>query len=111
MRRHFDPQAAMRHRKSDADWRPLRIVEEPGAFVMPIGPKYSGVTESVLFLLETVGEDVIRSVPRLFYKWRAIEKLAEGKTADEVLLLAERFAATTAFAHGLDSYVQNLKHN
>jgi Ni,Fe-hydrogenase III large subunit len=40
-------------------------------------------------------------VPRLFYKWRAIEKLAVGKTADEVLLLAERFAATTAFAHGL----------
>jgi len=101
MRRHFDPQSAMLHRKSDADWRPRRIVEEPGAFVMPIGPKYSGVTESVLFLLETVGEDVIRSVPRLFYKWRAIEKLAVGKTGDEVLLLAERFAATTAFAHGL----------
>ena len=101
MRRHFDPQAAMHHRNPDADWRPRRIVEEPGAFVMPIGPKYSGVTESALFLLETVGEDVIRSVPRLFYKWRAIEKLAEGKTADQVLLLAERFAATTAFAHGL----------
>jgi formate hydrogenlyase subunit 5 len=101
MRRHFDPKTTMIHRKSDADWRPRRIVEEPGAFVMPIGPKYSGVTESVLFLLETVGEDVIRSVPRLFYKWRAIEKLAEGKAADQVLLLAERFAATTAFAHGL----------
>jgi formate hydrogenlyase subunit 5 len=101
MRRHFDPPAAMLQRKSDADWQPRRIVEEPGAFIMPIGPKYSGVTESVLFLLETVGEDVIRSIPRLFYKWRAIEKLAEGQTADEVLLLAERFAATSAFAHGL----------
>jgi formate hydrogenlyase subunit 5 len=101
MRRHFDPPSAMHHRKADAEWRPRRIVEEPGAFVMPIGPKYSGVTESVLFLLETVGEDVIRSVPRLFYKWRAIEKLATGKSADEALLLAERFAATTAFAHGL----------
>ena len=101
MRRHFDPKSAMLHRKPDADWRPRRIVEEPGAFVMPIGPKYSGVTESVHFLLETVGEDVIRSAPRLFYKWRAIEKLAEGKTAEQVLLLAERFAATTAFAHGL----------
>jgi formate hydrogenlyase subunit 5 len=101
MRRHFDPKEAMHHRKADPNWRPRRIVEEPGAFIMPIGPKYSGVTESVLFLLETVGEDVIRSVPRLFYKWRAIEKLAEGKTVDEVLLLAERFAATTAFAHGL----------
>jgi Ni,Fe-hydrogenase III large subunit/Ni,Fe-hydrogenase III component G len=101
MRRGFDAQAAMRHRLPDADWRPRRIVQEPGAFVMPVGPKFSGVTESVHFLLETVGEDVIRSSTRLFYKWRAIEKLAEGKTVDEVLLLAERFAATTAFAHGL----------
>jgi Ni,Fe-hydrogenase III component G len=101
MRRHFDPRAAMVHRKPDVDWRPHRIVQETGAFVMPVGPKFSGVTESVHFLLETVGEDVIRSTPRLFYKWRAIEKLAEGKTADEVLLIAERFAATTAFAHGL----------
>jgi formate hydrogenlyase subunit 5 len=101
MRRSFDAQAAMRNRLPDAEWRPRRIVQEPGAFVMPIGPKFSGVTESVHFLLETVGEDVIRSSTRLFYKWRAIEKLAEGKTVEEVLLIAERFAATTAFAHGL----------
>lgn len=101
MRRHFDAKAALLHRKPDTDWHPHRVVQEPGAFVMPVGPKFSGVTESVHFLLETVGEDVIRSTPRLFYKWRAIEKLTEGKTADEVLLLAERFAATTAFAHGL----------
>jgi formate hydrogenlyase subunit 5 len=101
MRRNFDAQAALRHRKPAADWRPRRIVQEPGAFVMPVGPKYSGVTEPVHFLLETVGEDVIRSTPRLFYKWRAVEKLAEEKAPDEVLLIAERFAATTAFAHGL----------
>jgi len=101
MRRGFDAEAALRNRLPDADWRPRRIVQEPGAFIMPIGPKFGGVTESVHFLLETVGEDVIRSSTRLFYKWRAVEKLAEGKTVDEVLLLAERFAATTAFAHGL----------
>jgi len=101
MRRGFDAEAAMRHRRPAEDWRPRRIVEEAGAFVMPIGPKFSGVTESVHFLLETVGEDVIRSSTRLYYKWRAIEKLAEGRTVDTALLLAERFAATTAFAHGL----------
>lgn len=101
MRRHFDAQEAMRLRRPAADWRPQRIVHESGAFVMPVGPKFSGVTESVHFLLETVGEDVIRAVPRLFYKWRGVEKLAEGRTANDVLLLAERFAATTAFAHGL----------
>jgi formate hydrogenlyase subunit 5 len=108
MRRHFDAQAAMRHRKPDVNWRPRRVLHEPGAFAMTVGPKYSGVTEPVHFLLESVGEDVTRSSPRLFYKWRAIEKLAEGKTADEVLLLAERFAATTAFAHGL-AYCQAVE--
>lgn len=101
MRRDFDSGRALQHRSPHENWRPERIVHETGSFVMPIGPKYSGVTEPVHFLLETVGEDVIRSTPRLFYKWRAIEKFAEGKTADEALLLAERFAATTAFAHGL----------
>lgn len=101
MRRAFNARAAMHNRLPNADWRPRRIVQEPGAFVMPIGPKFSGITESVHFLLETVGEDVIRSATRLFYKWRAVEKLAEGKTVEEGLLLAERFAATTAFAHGL----------
>lgn len=101
MRRGFDARTAMRNRLPDADWRPRRIVHEQGGFIMPVGPKFSGITESVHFLLETVGEDVIRSSTRLFYKWRAVEKLAQGKTIDEVLLLAERFAATTAFAHGL----------
>lgn len=101
MRRAFDARAAMDNRLPDTDWRPRRVVHEHGAFIMPIGPKFSGISESVHFLLETVGEDVIRSWTRLFYKWRAMEKLAEGKPADEVLLLAERFAATTAFAHGL----------
>jgi Ni,Fe-hydrogenase III large subunit/Ni,Fe-hydrogenase III component G len=108
MRRGFDAATALRNRRPDADWHPRRIVQEPGAFVMPIGPKFSGVTESVHFLLETVGEDVIRSSTRLFYKWRAVEKLAEGKTVEEVLLLAERFAATTAFAHGL-AFVQAVE--
>lgn len=101
MRRGFKAEAAMNARVPNGDWRPRRVVRESGAFVLPIGPKFSGVTESVHFQLETVGEDVIRSWTRLFYKWRAIEKLAEGKSIDDVLLLAERFAATTAFAHGL----------
>ena len=101
MRRGFDAQAALRNRLPQADWRPRRVVQESGAFVMPVGPKFSGVTESVHFQLETVGEDVIRSWTRLFYKWRAVEKIAEGKSVDAALLVAERFAATTAFAHGL----------
>jgi formate hydrogenlyase subunit 5 len=99
MRRAFDPAAALAERKPDTEWRPRRIVQDPGAFAMPVGPIFSGTAESVQFFLETVGEDVVRAFPRLFYKFRGIEKLAEGKNVDDCLLLAERFAATTAFAH------------
>jgi Ni,Fe-hydrogenase III large subunit/Ni,Fe-hydrogenase III component G len=101
MRRHFSAHTPVSVRRPNTEWRPHRIVEATGAFVMPIGPVYSGLAESAHFLLETVGEDVIRAIPRLFYKYRGIEKIAEGRSTDGALLLAERFAATTAFAHAL----------
>jgi Ni,Fe-hydrogenase III large subunit len=101
MRRRFSKQTPVSVRSPNTEWRPHRVVEAAGAFVMPIGPVFSGLAESAHFLLETVGEDVIRALPRLFYKYRGIEKIAEGRTIEDVLLLAERFSATTAFSHGL----------
>jgi len=99
MRAGFDPNARPPRSEPDPTWQPLRLVEAPGSFLMPIGPIYSGVTEPALFLLETVGEDVIRAFPRLFYKYRGVERIAAGKSVDDVLLLAERFSGTSAFAH------------
>ncbi|MFZ0635100.1 MAG: NADH-quinone oxidoreductase subunit C [Candidatus Acidiferrales bacterium] len=87
-------------RRPNSEWRPLLVVQDPGSFAMPVGPVYEGgMGESLHFILETVGEDVLRAVPRLFYKFRAVEKIAEGKSVSDVLLLAERFAATSSFAH------------
>ena len=108
MRKSFDAAAPPTHRLPNGGWRPRRIVHAPGAFVMPVGPIFSSVTESAHFQLETVGEDVIRAFPRLFYTYRAIEKIAEGRSAEDALLLAERFSATTAFAHGL-AYAQAVE--
>jgi formate hydrogenlyase subunit 5 len=101
MRAGFDPSKPYVHREVNPYWRPVRIVQAPGAFMMPIGPIYSDFAESAHFLLETVGEDVIRTIPRFFYKYRGVEKIAEGRRADEVLLLAERFSGISAFAHSL----------
>ncbi|MGB8885932.1 MAG: NADH-quinone oxidoreductase subunit C [Candidatus Korobacteraceae bacterium] len=102
MRKRFAAIQPHFERQPDLDWRPLLVVQDPGSFAMPVGPVYEGgIGEPQHFLLETVGEDVIRSSPRLFYKYRAVEKIAEGKTISDVLLLAERFAATSAFAHSL----------
>jgi len=101
MLRDFDARRRPADRASDASWRPPTVVAAPGAFAMPIGPVFSDFAESAHFLLETVGEDVIRTIPRFFYKYRGIEKIAEGQTIDRVLLLAERFSGIAAFAHGL----------
>jgi formate hydrogenlyase subunit 5 len=101
MRRRFSARTPVSDRRPKTEWRPHRVLEELGAFVMPIGPVFSGLAESAHFLLETVGEDVVRAVPRLFYKYRGVEKIAEGGSVDTALLLAERFSATTAFAHAL----------
>ena len=102
MRKSFSASQAELERKLDLEWQPLLVVEDPGSFAMPVGPVYDGgLGESLHFLLETVGEDVIRAIPRLFYNYRAVEKIAEGRSVSDVLLLAERFAATSAFAHSL----------
>lgn len=109
MRRAFDLRQPRLERKPNHAWRPTLVVRDPGAFAMPVGPVYEGgLGESVHFLLETVGEDVIRASPRLFYKYRAVEKVAEGRTVTDAELLAERFSAKSAFAHSL-AYCQAVE--
>ncbi len=78
-----------------------RIVEAPGSFVMPIGPIYSGTAESIQFGLETVGEEIVFAHIRPFYKYRAVEKLLEGRTPAVALLIGERIDGLTALAHAL----------
>jgi formate hydrogenlyase subunit 5 len=101
MRNAFKSSQPVIHREPDPDWKPRRIVEEAGAFAMPVGPVYSTASAPVYFQLETVGEDVIRAQPRLFYAYRGLEKIAEGRRADDVLLIAERISGTSSFAHSL----------
>lgn len=101
MRKSFDARTAITDREPRIDWTPSRVVHAPGSFVMPVGPIFSGDAEAAHFQLETIGEEVIRALPRLFFKYRGVEKIAEGRSIDDALLLAERFAGTAAFSHGL----------
>jgi len=101
MRRSFDARRERDRTEHHATWEAPTIVTAPGAFAMPIGPVFSDFAEAAHFQLETVGEDVIHTIPRFFYKYRGVEKIAEGRHVDRVLLIAERFSGTAAFAHGL----------
>jgi formate hydrogenlyase subunit 5 len=99
MRAGFNAREPYGRREVDPQWRPVRLVQVPGAFAMPVGPIFSDTAQASHFLLETVGEDVARTIPRLFYKYRGVEKLAEGEEPARALLLAERFSGTSAVAH------------
>lgn len=101
MRKSFNARKPVVPREPDLNWKPRQIVHETGAFLMPIGPIYAAATGPAHFLLETVGEDVIRAQPRLFYAYRGLEKIAEGRRPEDVLLIAERVSGTSAFAHSL----------
>ena len=99
MRPEFNVFKPMVEKEVDPQWRPEKILHTPGAFLMPIGPVYSDYAESAQFFLETVGEDVVRMIPRFFFKYRGVERLAEGRSVREVLLMVERFSGTSAVAH------------
>lgn len=79
----------------------LPRVQGQGVFQLPLGPVRSGPQESAEFLFNSGGEDLVTVSPRLGYKLRAIERLAEGRPADVALVLAERLAGTSTFSNAL----------
>jgi formate hydrogenlyase subunit 5 len=101
MRLGFDGRTAFPDSEPDPHWDPPSVLTAPGAFSMPVGPIHSAAAEPVHFQLETIGEEIVRAIPRLFYKYRAVEKLAQDRSVGETLLLAERFSGTSSFAHAL----------
>lgn len=108
MRREFDPGHRVTEPGLGAEWKPRRLLEEEGALVLPVGPIWGDYHEAGLWLLETPGEQIRQAHSRLFYKYRAVEKIAEGKTPEQALLLAERFSGSSAFAHAW-AYCQALE--
>ncbi len=99
MRREFDASVRVAQPGLGEDWRPRRLLEEEGSIAFPVGPIWADYNEAGLWLLETPGEQIYASQTRLFYKYRGVEKIAEGRSPAGGLLLAERFSGCAAFAH------------
>jgi Ni,Fe-hydrogenase III large subunit/Ni,Fe-hydrogenase III component G len=76
-----------------------RPVEGDGVVEVPVGPIHAGVIEPGHFHFAAIGELVLQLEARLFYTHRGIEKLAEGRTADQALPLAERLCGACALSH------------
>ncbi|MDA8118057.1 MAG: nickel-dependent hydrogenase large subunit [Actinomycetota bacterium] len=72
-----------------------------GVFTIPYGPVRSGVFESIEYLVETPGEDILHLRARVFHKHRGIETRFEGMTPADGVLLAERYEGVASVAHAV----------
>lgn len=80
-------------------------VRGQGVFQLPLGPVRSGLQESAEFLFNSGGEDLVMVSPRFGYKMRLVERLAEGRSVEEGLILAERLAGISTYSNAL-AFVQ-----
>lgn len=83
-------------------------VEGEGTYQIPVGPVHAGIIEPGHFRFFTFGEDVINLQAQLFYTHRGIEKTAEDKHYNDVLLVAERVCSVCSASHAV-SYAQAIE--
>ena len=83
-------------------------VEGSGIFEVPVGPVHAGIIGPGHFRFSVAGEPIINLEARLGFTHRGVEKLFEGKLADETVGLAERVSGDSSFAHSL-AFVRALE--
>ncbi len=76
-------------------------VEGTGVYEIPVGPVHAGPIEAGHFRFFVAGETVLRLKARLWFVHRGVEKLFEGRPADDAVGLAERVSGDTSVAHAL----------
>ena len=114
------PRRLVRHGHWPRGWYPMRsdagppppfgsadepyrflTVQGPGVYEIPVGPVHAGLIEPGHFRMSVVGETIIKLKARLWFTHKGIEKLAEGRTPDDALPLAERVSGDTTVGHAL----------
>jgi Ni,Fe-hydrogenase III large subunit len=79
----------------------FKRVEGDGIFEVPVGPVHAGIIGPGHFRFSVAGEPIINLESRLGWTHRGIEKLLEGKDADEAVKIFERISGDTAFGYSL----------
>jgi len=70
-----------------------------GVYEIPVGPVHAGIIEPGHFRFQAVGETVLNLEERLGYVHKGIEKIAEGRSPDELVKLAGRISGDSTVAH------------
>jgi Ni,Fe-hydrogenase III large subunit/NADH:ubiquinone oxidoreductase subunit C len=70
-----------------------------GVCEAPVGPIHAGIIEPGHFRFQIAGEDVINLEERLGYVHKGIEKIAMGRSIDQLLNLAGKVSGDSTIAH------------
>jgi Ni,Fe-hydrogenase III large subunit len=106
LRKDFDSTVAVG--SGDGPMEPMYHLRGDGIVEIPVGPIHAGVIEPGHFRFAAVGEVVLHLEARLFYTHRGVEKVAEGKSPERVLQIAERTCGVCACSHAV-SYCQAVE--
>ncbi len=74
-------------------------VHGDGAFQIAVGPIHAGIIEPGHFQFSQAGEHMLHLEVRHFYKYRAIEKMLEGKSLFEAKAIIERISGNESIAY------------
>jgi Ni,Fe-hydrogenase III large subunit/Ni,Fe-hydrogenase III component G len=77
----------------------FKQVTGEGVFQIPVGPVHAGIIEPGHFRFSVIGEAIANLEVRMFYKHRGIEKLAEGKTPQQAVQIAESISGDESAAN------------
>ena len=75
------------------------VIGGDGVFQVSVGPIHAGIIEPGHFHFSQAGEDMLHQEVRHFYKYRAIEKMLEGKTLKEAKPIIERISGNESIAY------------
>ena len=77
----------------------FREVQGSGVFQVPVGPVHAGIIEPGHFRFSVIGEEILNLEIRLGYLHRGIEKLTEGKSPYDAIIIAEAVSGDESVAH------------
>ncbi len=79
----------------------FRTIDGEGVYEIPVGPVHAGIIEPGHFRFSAIGETIYNLEVRMFYKHRGVEKLAEGKTPEECVKIAEAISGDESVANSV----------
>jgi Ni,Fe-hydrogenase III large subunit len=74
-------------------------IKGESVFQVSVGPIHAGIIEPGHFHFSQAGEEILHLEVRHFYKYRAIEKMLEGKTLFEAKAIIERISGNESIAY------------